>query len=303
MKAVRFKENPIIVAAMPGLTRELPISINGPSVIKVPDWVENKLGKYYLYFAHHRGAYIRLAYADNLSGPWRVYEKGTLHLSQTCCEDHIASPDVHIDNDHKEFRMYFHGPCPSSEKAKSLFDESQVTFLAYSKDGINFSADREVLGLFYFRVFKYKDYFYAIAKNKNKGGIIYRSKDGKREFEAGPEIIPRMRHCAVKLDNNTLLIFFTRLLDCPESVLLSYLDLSKDWTAWQVKEAKILLKPELDFEGANLPLAPSMPGMPHAPVNQLRDPCIFEEDGRTFLFYSAAGESCIAIAELIDDIA
>ena len=28
-------------------------NINGPSLIKVPDWVENPLGKYYLYFSHH----------------------------------------------------------------------------------------------------------------------------------------------------------------------------------------------------------------------------------------------------------
>ena len=30
-------------------------NINGPSLIKVPHWMENPLGKYYLYFAHHKG--------------------------------------------------------------------------------------------------------------------------------------------------------------------------------------------------------------------------------------------------------
>jgi hypothetical protein len=34
------------------------------------------------------------------------------------------------------------------------------------------------------------------------------------------------------------------------------------------------------------------------PVRQLRDPAIFTEDGRTYLLYSVAGESGIAIAEL-----
>jgi hypothetical protein len=33
-------------------------------------------------------------------------------------------------------------------------------------------------------------------------------------------------------------------------------------------------------------------------VNQLRDPAIFEEDGRTYLLYAVAGESGIAIAEI-----
>jgi hypothetical protein len=38
-------------------------------VIRVPDWVENPLGAYYLYFAHHKGDHIRLAYARDPAGP------------------------------------------------------------------------------------------------------------------------------------------------------------------------------------------------------------------------------------------
>ncbi|MDP4744114.1 MAG: hypothetical protein NWS22_04645, partial [Porticoccaceae bacterium] len=33
-------------------------NIQGPSMIRVPDWVENPLGQYYLYFADHKGQYI-----------------------------------------------------------------------------------------------------------------------------------------------------------------------------------------------------------------------------------------------------
>jgi hypothetical protein len=33
-------------------------NINGPSLIRVPDWVPDPLGRYYLYFAHHHGTYI-----------------------------------------------------------------------------------------------------------------------------------------------------------------------------------------------------------------------------------------------------
>ena len=33
-------------------------------------------------------------------------------------------------------------------------------------------------------------------------------------------------------------------------------------------------------------------------VNQLRDPAIFEEDGRIYLIYSVAGENGLAMAEL-----
>src|SRR5512136_199163 len=57
-------------------------NINGPSVIRVPSWIKKPLGKYYMYFAHHGGKYIRLAYADTLQGPWRIYESGSLTLAQ-----------------------------------------------------------------------------------------------------------------------------------------------------------------------------------------------------------------------------
>jgi hypothetical protein len=34
------------------------------------------------------------------------------------------------------------------------------------------------------------------------------------------------------------------------------------------------------------------------PVNQLRDPAIFEDEGRIYLLYAIAGEQGIAIGEL-----
>ena len=47
----------LIHPEMPELDREHGFSnINGPSLVRVPEWVEDPLGKYYLYFAHHRGA-------------------------------------------------------------------------------------------------------------------------------------------------------------------------------------------------------------------------------------------------------
>lgn len=40
--------------------------------------------------------------------------------------------------------------------------------------------------------------------------------------------------------------------------------------------------------------------MPRPLFRELRDPCIFREEGRTYLLYSVAGERGIAGAELID---
>ncbi len=40
-------------------------NIAGPSLVRVPDWVENPLGRYYLYFADHRGTYILACARDS----------------------------------------------------------------------------------------------------------------------------------------------------------------------------------------------------------------------------------------------
>ena len=62
---------------------------------------------------------------------------------------------------------------------------------------------------------------------------------------------------------------------------------------------EILLEPETDYEGARLPLIPSVNGAALGPVRQLRDPAIFEEDGKRYLLYAVAGEQGIAIGEIM----
>jgi hypothetical protein len=80
--------------------------------------------------------------------------------------------------------------------------------------------------------------------------------------------------------------------------LLSTIELSSPWLEWRASEPKLVLEPEEEWEGASLPLAPSKGGIARKPHRQLRDPAIFEEDGKTWLLYSVAGESGIAIARL-----
>jgi hypothetical protein len=53
-------------------------------------------------------------------------------------------------------------------------------------------------------------------------------------------------------------------------------------------------------EGADLPLTKSSGGPASERLRQLRDPAIYREGKRTWLLYSIAAESGIAIAELID---
>ena len=53
-----------------------------PGKVRTEDgiFLSVKPTRYYLYFAHHKGSYIRLAYGDAVAGPWTVYEPGVLSL-------------------------------------------------------------------------------------------------------------------------------------------------------------------------------------------------------------------------------
>ena len=58
VRVTRLTEGPIIG---PDLHPSIGLNIQGPSLIRVPDWIDDSLGAYYLYFADHKGSYIRLA--------------------------------------------------------------------------------------------------------------------------------------------------------------------------------------------------------------------------------------------------
>ena len=294
MNIKRFEQNPLIY---PELSSSIGTNINGASLIRVPDWLPNPLGRYYLYFGHHKGTFIRLAYADRLEGPWKIYSPGTLRVEETRCNDHIASPDVHIDQAARKLRMYFHGPVRHAPEVTEANLEAahQFSFLALSNDGIQFDAGREILGAPYFRVFQWQGATYALGMP----GIFYRSQDGMSAFERGPVLFNRtMRHTAVQLNGSTLYIYYSNAGDCPERILRATVDLRPDWRQWQATPPSEVLAPELAYEGADLPLLASERGWAPERVRQLRDPGIFEEDGRTILLYSIAGEAGIAAAEL-----
>ncbi|MFW5915808.1 MAG: hypothetical protein ACOCTQ_04970 [Planctomycetota bacterium] len=289
----RWSENPIIHPEMPGLEGEAGSNINGPSLIRVPDWVKGRLGRYYLYFAHHRGEHIRLACADKLKGPYRIHEPGVLHASTGPGQGHIASPDVHVDHKNRQIRMYFHQPGGADSPIPG-----QVSYVATSEGGLNFQPRKEVLGKFYFRVVRHRGDWYAFAKNGNKDGIIYRSEDGLTNFEAGPHYLPGVRHTAPWIEGDTLYLLYSLAGDCPERILLSTAEVDGNWREWELSEPEIILEPERKYEGADLPLAPSSYGPAHGRVRQLRDPFVCREDGGLYMLYSVAGEQGIAGATL-----
>ena len=345
VRAVRLSAEPII---RPHMDDRMGSNVNGPSLIRVPDWIEEPLGRYYLYFADHKGAYIRLACADTLAGPWRMHTPGTLALEashfaterpdparvsegvrrdaanaieQDYLHPHIASPDVHADHDRREIRMYYHG---------MLEDGEQRTRVAVSTDGIGFEARPEILGNSYFRVFRHHGWHYALVMP----GELRRSRDGLTGFERrpptrslgdsaarnrgrseqrrrraknnlvpygpGPTLFcPEMRHAALRHAGDALDVFWSRVGDAPESILHSRIRLDGDWTTWRDEGDRVVLAPERAWEGAGEPVEPSMRGEINRLVRQLRDPCVYEEDGRTYLLYCGGGESGIGIAEVL----
>ena len=286
MKLVRYEGNPIIHA---GLCSSIGNNINGPSLIKVPDWLPSPLGRYYLYFGHHNGKFIRLAYADEVNGPWQIYQPGVLPLADSLFAGHLASPDVHVDHDLKQIRMYYHG-----SDAETDANTPQFTRVALSQDGLSFTVKKEILATSYMRVFRWQGYYYGFTMP----GKLSRSVNGLNDFEPGHSVFEGVRHSAVCVDGERLQIFYSRIGDCPESILYSELDLTDDWARWTASDGVVVLEPGMDYEGAMEPNVPSVAGIAIKPVRQLRDPAIFNEGDKSYLLYSVAGEQGIALATI-----
>ena len=319
MRVQRLLDRPIID---PSLHPSIGVNIQGPSLIRVPDWVAQPLGRYYLYFADHKGRHIRLGFADALTGPWRIHVPGSLRLAQTpfpteppeaspelvraalehaqasglrlphgmreeLTTPHIASPDVHVDHERQRIVMIYHGLQAAGQ---------QVSRAAVSADGVHFAPGEEVLGRTYMRLFRYRGRIYALAMP----GQLYRCASMTSGFEEGPRLFnPNMRHAAVLVRGETLLVFWTQVGDAPERILLSTVDLRGDWTSWRDSDPpREVLRPTRPWEGANAPVAPSMRSVAPGHVNQLRDPAVYVEGDAVYLLYAAAGESGIAIARV-----
>ena len=138
-------------------------NLNGASCIRLPaDFPANQRvhpdAEYYLYFAAHDGLHIRMAWAEDLEGPWTGYrmdessypdigDRGVLSLGAdleidtggATVNDHIASPQVLIEllnegtpSEEYRFVMYYHGRLNGE-------DGAQRTFVATSADGLNFN--------------------------------------------------------------------------------------------------------------------------------------------------------------------
>jgi hypothetical protein len=302
-QVVRFAANPILRPGMIPKTDGAHFSnLNFPCLIRVPDWIDKPIGKYYLYFSSHHGLYIRLAYADAVEGPWKIYAPGTLTMEQVEAVNqakpekgrHTATPDVHVDQAKKEIRMYFHFKLPTLGHQASV---------ALSRDGLHFQPLPGALGEPYFRVFTWQKGYYAIDRK----GDILKSGDGLKDFRVVSSVVgdiarqrtppATIRHTGVLLEGDELTVFYSRVGDAPESIWMTRIRLSSTPKTWTAAKPIKLLEPTREYEGIRFPLQPSRSGEAEN-VRQVRDPFVFREGGKTYLLYSVAGESGIALATL-----
>ncbi|MEP3837288.1 MAG: hypothetical protein ABJM36_06550 [Algibacter sp.] len=158
-------------------------NINGPSLIRVPDWIDpinraNPTAQYYLYFAHHSGDYIRMAWAANIEGPYTLYHdystpgnRGVLDNKAADIvlennmyieENHLASPDAIVDDANQRIILYFHSG--SSYYVNNIEQNDQVTWVSTSPYGLDFYNGIESvhLGSSFFRVFEHNSNLYAL---------------------------------------------------------------------------------------------------------------------------------------------
>lgn len=329
-------------------------NINGPSLIRIPDWIPpservDPSAVYYLYFAHHAGDYIRLAWATEVEGPWTFYQTGSqvplgdrgvldnggedldLGLGVVIEENHLASPDVLIDDENQQIIMYFHSG--SSTFFNGNEQSSQNTWVSTSDDGLEFLDNiRPVrLGTSYFKVFSHGGEIYAV----DNSGTPRRAPDPdnpwqppadyydgtslSRLWEANenntfqdaisdtlgvPRSELRVRHAAVRVVGDELQVFYTQRGDLIERVQFSTIDLSVDFDDWVFSyPGQEILQAIPGWEGGQFTPEPSEAGSAPENVNQLRDPDVFEDiDGSFYLIYAGGGEDALGIAELISNL-
>jgi hypothetical protein len=321
LKATRAPENPLMTV---DTSPSLGDNVNGPSIIRLPDWVPQPLGRYYMYFAHHKGQYIRLAYADSLHGPWKIYEPGALNVADTAffrpqpdpdpspygVYTHVASPEIYVDQARKRIVMWVHGEWTDGKRWPESVPEatawmrqngySQFTQVTESTDGVHFTALPAISKQSYLRVFEHNGEFYAISRL----GQMLRAKSPLEAFQAGVNpfrdgpYANKVRHVALLPRGDKLEVFLSVIGAAPEKILHTTISLEGDWTRWRAGEYTEVLTPEAPYECRDMPVAPSEVGEIYGPAKQLRDPALYEEDGKIYLFYTVCGEQGIGLAEV-----
>ena len=321
LRVQRFQSNPLLSTGLStGVSTGLP-NINGPCVVHMPPWAmhrhgDRQRGPLYMYYSSHSGDAIRLACASAPQGPWHqvLAPALTLEATRPICFGHIGSADVHLLPAEQRVRMFFH--CPYNRSAVTPGSRwvggraAQLTFAAVSLDGgRTFRLEsRTPVAPFYLRTFRMSGQHYTSGLalvDMEMHGVLLQASDGFN-FAPHPQatgVLRRMRHGFVlpKQSEQSALLFFTRVGDAPERILVATLRINDGELQWPPTEASSLLAPTVE-EGGGAPVAPSKRGGVDHRVHQLRDPAALRCCGaRTFLFWAFGGEQGVAGGELVCD--
>lgn len=298
----QFIENKTLIISKMNLPKVMSDNINGPSCLRTPNFIKNPVGKYLLYFAHHTGEFIRIAYSEDIFTGWKILDHKINNVSEEKeFHDHVASPDIYVDNIEKSVYMFFHSRIKGSRKQK--------TFLSKSNDGINFALVKGDLNLpFYFRHVTIETKTFAVTK----GGNLYINmvnpiantwralnniNTGKSNEEVMHNSSGSIRHASLIYYMKIFIAFYSRIGDSPERIYAAKI-VENGKGLWLMSNEFEITRPELNFEGANLDIEASVAGPSLHEENALRDPYVMQDGEDYFLFYACAGESGIAVGKL-----
>ena len=252
----------------------------------MPDWVENPLGKYYLYFAHHKGSYIKMAYADSQGGDWKMYDGGILPLDksglvtkvgkksdlETLRKYNTWSESIALIEIGKAAQKSFEkrkkingkGSAPTTPHLANpevIINEKTKKFHLYIHGVVEGSLQKSKValskdGINFDAQPEIISLPYLIVfpfRGEFYGmampGFLYRSKNGILDFEVRKRWLfdTNVRYSGLHLKGNDLYIFYTQFGDQPEQILYTRMDMtSTDWNDWNVEPARALLQPEVE---------------------------------------------------------
>ena len=313
-------------------------NIDGPSMIRVPNFVQNRANsnaRYYLYFGHHDGDYIRMAWSRDPDRGFNLYRagasvgtRGVLDNNNTNItnvgrgiqlrRNHLASPDAHVDITNNRITLFFHHGGPYRFNGRDT--NSQRTFVVESRDGLSFRRGDIrpfQLGPSYFKVFERNNRYFAVH---NDGGPnvapnnLFSVPGNYYNGNTLPTLWPRrsagnmlnisgsrrVRHSGVLTQGNNLRHFYSVRGDSPERIYFTNVSISSsNANNWRGNyPGREVLRAVGGWEEGQRSPSPSVGGA-QTNVNQLRDPDIFQDnDGSLYMYYSGAGEEGIGVCAM-----
>ena len=314
-------------------------NIDGPSMIRIPNFVQNRANnnaRYYLYFGHHNGDYIRMAWSRDPDRGFTLFRagspvgnRGVLDNNNTNItnvgqgiqlrRNHLASPDAHVDIGNNRITLFFHHGGPYRFNGNDT--NSQRTFVVQDRDGLNFRRGdiRPVqFGPSYFKVFRNRGRYFAVhndgGPNVSPSNGIFAVPGNYYNGNDLPDLWPRrsagnmlsingsrrVRHSGVLTQGNNLRHFYSVRGDSPERLYFTNVSLASanvnNWSG-NYPGTEVLRAVGGWEEGQRTP-SPSVGGA-QTNVNQLRDPDIFQDnDGSLYMYYSGAGEEAIGVCAM-----